>query len=235
MKKYLTAAIYAIVISAGLLSFTSYSAYTKSYWCQSRNDLGDKNMINCEFPLKWSALNEVDDQNPDFKIKSLNKGYDTIMYFLEKHYYDLYDQAKINKKKEIEFSFFKDGSDIKNKRNYIKADNAYFVKTIKNSNGVKIDLYKDGGKFDNFSITEQFKVLNYLALIISGENGRIIDSKIIYYNCKNIIESDNSFFYLTDDLFLFIKKFHSDETDHYYKGEEKYEITAEGIKKHKKK
>lgn len=231
MKKFLIPCFLLIISTLFLLNFDLYSSKNRIFSKNDKKSIGDKNLIECEFPKKWSVLGETNDQSPDFKIKSLNRGYDTIMYFLGKHYNNLYNEFKIDKKKEIKVSLFnKDVVTLKNKRNNLKIDNAYFVKTIQNLNGVKVDLYKDGGAFNEFTVSEDFKVVNYLALVIKTKEEKIIDSKIVYYNCRNIIETEDSYFYLADDLSLVIKKFYTDETDHYYKGKEKYKISTKGIK-----
>lgn len=212
-----------------LLSFYTFSDKERTFTKINKKSIGDKNLVECEFPKKWSVLGETDDQNPNFKIRSLNTGYDTIMYFLGKHYNNLYNEFKIDKKKEIKASFFKDIVKLKSTENNLKVDNAFFVKTIQNFNGNKFDLYRDGGAFNQYAASEDFKVLNYLALIVKDINGKIIDNKIIYSNCRNIIETEVSYFYLADDLSLVIKKFYTDETDHYFKGKEKYKLTKKGI------
>lgn len=213
-----------------LLSFYNYSVTERTATKTDKKNMGDKNLVLCKFPKKWPVLGETDDQNPNFKIKSLNKGYDTIMYFLGKHYNNLYNEFKIDKKKTIKASFFTDLTKLKNKEINVKIADAYFVKTIKNPHNITIDLYKDGGTFNSYATSEDSKVVNYLALIVKSLDGKIIDQKIIYYNCKNIIETEASYFYLADDLSLVIKKFYTDETDHYYKGNENYHITNKGIK-----
>lgn len=230
MKKFFISVFLLITTTVFLLNFDSYGNKNRGFQNNYKRGIGDKKLVECEFPEKWNVLNGINDQSPDFKIKSLNRGYDTIMYFLGRHYNTLYNESKIDKKKEMKASFFKDIIKLKNKEDNLKIDNAYFVKTIQNLNGVKIDLYKDGGVFNKFRVSEDFKVLNYLALVIKTEKGDIIDNKIVYYNCRNIIETDESYFYLADDLSLVIKKFYTDETNHYYKGKEKYKITNKGIK-----
>lgn len=67
--------------------------------------LGEKKIIEYNFPKEWNNLEEIDDTNPDFSIEKISKkGYDSIFYFIEKNTDHFYNSLNYNKKQTIDIS-----------------------------------------------------------------------------------------------------------------------------------
>lgn len=190
--------------------------------------LGMVELITFKFPNKWKNLENIDDNNPNFKIDKIsNKGYDSIFYFIEKGSNSFYEKLKISKSKEI-FIPSNITKEIYVNQGNLKIDSAHSVGVISKTPIFKLQFYKNGNKFQSSLIGEGDNVAyNYLTLITSTPLNKIIDYKIIYYNNQRF-EHHSRYFYIDKDLNIYIKDFAVDEISTHFLGQERYKISPKG-------
>ena len=191
--------------------------------------IGFYKLLDYDFPKKWNNLQEIDDNNPNFKVEKIsNKGYDSISYFIEKKYNFFYDSLKVNRKDKLK-SIPKISKTIdENISNFFKVDSSYYVYTLGRMANYSIKLFKDGGKFNNLKGNENFSVVNYLTMVTYDNSDNIKDLKTIYYHDNNIISYENIFFYIDKNLNITLKKFTFDELETNFLGIQKYKINKNG-------
>jgi hypothetical protein len=175
--------------------------------------LGEKKLIDYNFPKEWNNLDEIDDTNPEFSIDKISKkGYDSIFYFIEKNTDEYYSSIKENKNKTITIPSKETGVLLKLYDGSIVLDSVYYVETISTMSNYSIELYKSGDKYKPFLVGGNEKsTFNYLCLATFSKNHSLIDSKIIYYNNYDDVQSYKRFFYINKDLKIYLKDFSVDE------------------------
>lgn len=93
--------------------------------------LGEKKIIEYNFPKEWNNLEEIDDTNPDFSIEKISKkGYDSIFYFIERNVDDFYNSLNYNKKQTIDVSKKEAEILLKLYNSSVVLDSVYYVGTI---------------------------------------------------------------------------------------------------------
>lgn len=143
--------------------------------------LGEKKIIEYNFPKEWNNLEGIDDTNPYFSIEKISKkGYDSIFYFIEKSTDDLYNSLNYNKKQAIDISKKEAEILLKLYDSSVVLDSVYYVGTISKTPNYTLKLYKNGDKYKSMLGSENEKSsFNYLCLTTFNNQDVLIDSKII--------------------------------------------------------
>lgn len=193
--------------------------------------LGEKKLIEYDFPKEWNNLEEIDDTNPDFSIEKISKkGYDSIFYFIEKNTDDFYNSLTYNKKQTVDVS--KKEAEILLKLYDISVvlDSVYYVGTLSKTPNYTLKLYKNGDKYKSMLGSENEKSsFNYLYLTTFNNHDILIDSKIIYYNNYDDIQSYKRFFYIDENFEIYLSDFTVNELNTEIIGKTNFGIDEKGF------
>ncbi|SFT58942.1 hypothetical protein SAMN05421857_1890 [Chryseobacterium formosense] len=193
--------------------------------------IGEKKLIEYNFPKEWNNLQEIDDANPDFSIeKTSKKGYDSIFYFIEKNTDDFFNSLNYNKKEVIDASKKEVEILLKLYDSSVVLDSVYYAGTISKTPNYIVKLYKNGDKYKSILGSGNGKSsFNYLCLATFNNEDVLIDSKIIYYNNYDDIQSYKRFFYIDENLKLYLKDFTVNELNTEIFCKTNIEITEKGF------
>jgi len=195
--------------SEPLMSLNENNQKAKNTEIVLKLPLGEKKIIEYNFPKEWNNLEEIDDTNPDFSIEKISrKGYDSIFYFIEKNIDDFYNSLNYNKKQAIDVSKKEAKILLKLYDSSVVLDSVYYVGTITKTPNYILKLYKNGDKYKSMLGSENEKSsFNYLCLTTFNNQNVLIDSKIIYYNNYDDIQSYKRFFYIDENFKIYLSDF----------------------------
>lgn len=171
--------------------------------------LGEKKIIEYNFPKEWDNLEEINDTDPDFSIEKISKkGYDSIFYFIEKNTDHLFNSMNYIKKDAINISKKELETLLKLYDSSVILDSVYYAGTLSKTSSYTLKLYKNGDKYKSILGSGNKKSsFNYLCLATCNNKDFLIDSKIIYYNNYDDIQSYKRFFYIDENLKIYLKDF----------------------------
>lgn len=193
--------------------------------------IGEKNLIEYNFPKEWNNLQEIDDANPDFSIDKISKkGYDSIFYFIEKNTDIFFNSLNYNKKDVIDVSKKEIELLLKLYDDSVVLDSVYYSGTISKTPNYIVKLYKNGDKYKSIlGIGNEKSSFNYLCLATFNNDDVFIDSKIIYYNNYDDIQSYKRFFYIDENFDIYLKDFTVNELSTEILNKTNIEITEKGF------
>lgn len=192
---------------------------------------GEIKLIEYQFPKEWNLLEEIDENDPNFKIDKISsKGYDSIFYFIEKNEINYYNSLKYNKSKSILIPQQKLINILSLYEKNVVLDRAHQVETISKSPQYSLKLYKSGDRYkDLLTMIESEKLtFDYLCLVTFDNNKTPIDYLLLYYNNYNSVMSYKRYFFIDNGLNIYLKDFDTNEQTVRFQNEKKIKINKDG-------
>jgi len=193
--------------------------------------IGSSKLKDFHFPKKWDCI-EGGVEEDFYKIPFNNitlTGFDSITILLDKYYLDFYSLLKLKKNQKLNFIPKITKLIDKDENDYFLIDSAYYVGTLYKDNKFTLEMFKNGGKFDEIINHDETKgVVNYLCLVSFDDNQNVLDCKTIYYFQQGDFFYTNRYFYFDSELNLVIKDFYSDEVETNFRYEEIDKVTPSG-------
>ncbi len=178
--------------------------YPKSWKNKSTEELNEVN-ISC-----YSEIEKLSNFN-SFFFKNLNFN-DKLIKIIEP---DIFNDLKFNFK--IKDPFFKIDSV------------SYFCGILAMNKKFKIAFFKDRSIYSHDSGGDEGCKMNYINLVSLDKKNEIIDKMTICISINCLYDSSERFFYIDEDLNIFLKDFSFGEIETTFLGELKIKINEQGV------
>jgi len=114
------------------------------------------------------------------------------------------------------------------KENDYLVDSAYYSQTLLQSKTYRLDIYKSGNRYQSKIGDEGLPPVDYLVLVTTDHNQRIIDHLVCYYDVHMLYESDERYFKINKNKNIVLTDFYVDEFKITFKGKRFYRINNKG-------
>ena len=137
--------------------------------------------------------------------------------------YKYFESLHTNKRKPLHFVPRKVFND-----SFYLLDRAYYAKTLWKTHSYTLKIYKSGTKYHNRIGDENVAPVDYLVLVTTDHNQRIIDHLVCYYDVHMLYESDERYFKINKNKNIVLTDFYVDEFKITFKGKRFYRINNKG-------